>query len=125
MNDCDPTASCMDHAAGYECLCREGFLDVSDDPLAKPGRKCLKLINECSTATMNNCDKNAKCLDRPVGYTCRCNPGFVDISTGGARRPGRNCTKGEFVQKGTRLKWVPESRSGVYVTANDGLRHGF
>ncbi|EYC44529.1 hypothetical protein Y032_0458g1822 [Ancylostoma ceylanicum] len=42
LNDCDPAAICMDSPLSYECLCREGYLDVSADPIKKPGRKCMK-----------------------------------------------------------------------------------
>lgn len=42
LNDCDPSATCMDNPLSYECLCRENFLDVSPDPVKKPGRKCMK-----------------------------------------------------------------------------------
>ncbi|KAK6036049.1 hypothetical protein COOONC_26446 [Cooperia oncophora] len=42
LNDCDPSATCMDNPLSYECLCRENFLDVSPDPVKKPGRKCIK-----------------------------------------------------------------------------------
>ncbi|CAD6187613.1 unnamed protein product [Caenorhabditis auriculariae] len=70
-NDCDPTALCMDSPLSYECLCREGFLDISLEPRSRPGRKCLKLVNECAHGTLNNCSPNAKCLDKPAGFTCR------------------------------------------------------
>ncbi|VDO15277.1 unnamed protein product [Haemonchus placei] len=42
LNDCDPNATCMDNPLSYECLCRENFLDVSPDPVKKPGRKCIE-----------------------------------------------------------------------------------
>ncbi|VDM82900.1 unnamed protein product [Strongylus vulgaris] len=42
LNDCDPAATCMDNPLSYECLCREGYLDVSPNPVKKPGRKCMK-----------------------------------------------------------------------------------
>ncbi|KJH49047.1 calcium binding EGF domain protein [Dictyocaulus viviparus] len=43
VNDCDPNASCVDNPLSYECLCRDGYFDVSIDPVKKPGRKCIKL----------------------------------------------------------------------------------
>ncbi|EPB77458.1 Low-density lipoprotein receptor domain class A [Ancylostoma ceylanicum] len=91
LNDCDPAAICMDSPLSYECLCREGYLDVSADPIKKPGRKCMKLVNECSDARSNDCSPHAKCIDKTVGYTCRCVPGYADISPGGLRKPGRKC----------------------------------
>uniref|UniRef100_A0A158PBM6 EGF-like domain-containing protein n=1 Tax=Angiostrongylus cantonensis TaxID=6313 RepID=A0A158PBM6_ANGCA len=93
LNDCDPNASCMDSPLAYECLCREGFLDISVDPVQRPGRKCMKLVNECSDARLNNCSPNAKCIDKTVGYTCRCSAGFVDDPSGVGRGRGRVCTK--------------------------------
>ncbi|PIO55118.1 calcium binding EGF domain protein, partial [Teladorsagia circumcincta] len=50
-------------------------------------------VNECAEARLNNCSPNAKCIDKAVGYTCRCVPGFVDTSPEGARQPGRICTQ--------------------------------
>ncbi|KAL6727179.1 hypothetical protein Aduo_009076 [Ancylostoma duodenale] len=91
LNDCDPAAICMDSPLSYECLCREGYLDVSANPIKKPGRKCMKLVNECSDARSNDCSPHAKCIDKTVGYTCRCVPGYADISPGGLRKPGRKC----------------------------------
>ncbi|KAK6743395.1 hypothetical protein RB195_010571 [Necator americanus] len=92
LNDCDPAATCMDNPLSYECLCRESYLDVSSDPIKRPGRRCMKLVNECSDARLNDCSPHAKCIDKTVGYTCRCVPGFADTSPGGIRRPGRKCT---------------------------------
>ncbi|PAV90651.1 hypothetical protein WR25_12214 [Diploscapter pachys] len=91
LNTCDPAAICMDSALGYECLCNEGYLDLSKEPQIRPGRKCVKLINEC--ASKNGCDPNAKCIDKPIGYACRCSSGYVDVSPEGARNPGKKCIK--------------------------------
>uniref|UniRef100_W6NAJ4 EGF calcium-binding domain containing protein n=1 Tax=Haemonchus contortus TaxID=6289 RepID=W6NAJ4_HAECO len=49
------------------------------------------VVNECSDARLNDCSPNAKCIDKAVGYACRCVPGFADTSPPG--RPGRNCTQ--------------------------------
>ena len=35
------------------------------------------LIDECSNATLNNCDKNAKCVDLIHEFECQCNIGFI------------------------------------------------
>ncbi|VDN05892.1 unnamed protein product, partial [Thelazia callipaeda] len=93
LNDCDANASCMDSPTSYECFCNEGYIDMSTSPKTRPGIKCAKLVNECASSTTNECDKNADCIDKPIGYTCRCRDGFVDISKGGARNPGRKCHK--------------------------------
>ncbi|KJH49048.1 calcium binding EGF domain protein [Dictyocaulus viviparus] len=57
----------------------------------------ISVINECSDARLNNCSPNAKCIDKEIGYTCRCFPGFIDTSSGGATNRGRNCTKCKFL----------------------------
>nr|CDQ06675.2 BMA-MUP-4 [Brugia malayi] len=93
LNDCDPNASCMDSILSYECFCNEGFIDTSISPKTRPGIKCAKLVDECASKAANQCDENADCIDKPIGYTCRCRNGYVDISEGGARNPGRKCHK--------------------------------
>ncbi|ETN68362.1 hypothetical protein NECAME_05636 [Necator americanus] len=44
LNDCDPAATCMDNPLSYECLCRESYLDVSSDPIKRPGRSDFRTI---------------------------------------------------------------------------------
>ncbi|KAI6201466.1 hypothetical protein M3Y96_00844700 [Aphelenchoides besseyi] len=92
-HDCDPHALCMNNERSYECLCPEGYLDISPSPFTRPGIKCQKLVNECRTPLQNDCDRNAFCLDTPLGFFCRCRPNFVDTSELGALRPGRKCQK--------------------------------
>ncbi|KRZ75495.1 Transmembrane cell adhesion receptor mua-3, partial [Trichinella papuae] len=91
LNDCDPTATCMDNPISYECLCKEGYLDVSPKPRKYPGRKCIPLVDECKDTRTNDCDQNADCLDLPGGYTCQCREGFSDISPSVNQYPGRKC----------------------------------
>uniref|UniRef100_A0A7E4VMT1 EGF-like domain-containing protein n=1 Tax=Panagrellus redivivus TaxID=6233 RepID=A0A7E4VMT1_PANRE len=93
LNDCDKNAICMDNDHSYECLCREGYIDTSDAPSIRPGIKCRKLVNECQSPLQNDCSQNAYCIDKPIGFTCRCNDGFIDVSVQGAKRPGRKCQK--------------------------------
>ncbi|KAK5972270.1 hypothetical protein GCK32_014063, partial [Trichostrongylus colubriformis] len=94
LNDCDPEATCMDNPLSYECLCRENFLDVSPDPVKKPGRKCIKsLLNECSDKTLNDCDPEATCMDNPLSYECLCRENFLDVSPDPVKKPGRKCIK--------------------------------
>ncbi|KHN76197.1 Transmembrane cell adhesion receptor mua-3 [Toxocara canis] len=95
LNDCDENASCMDSVFSYECFCNEGYIDASSSPTTRPGIKCVKLVNECASGDLNNCDPNAECIDKPIGYTCHCKNGFVDASDGGARQPGRKCLVNE------------------------------
>uniref|UniRef100_A0A915JYH7 EGF-like domain-containing protein n=1 Tax=Romanomermis culicivorax TaxID=13658 RepID=A0A915JYH7_ROMCU len=84
LNDCDPNAICMDNPLSYECLCREGYLDMSAQPHTTPGRHCMPL---------HDCDSNADCIDLPKGYTCSCKAGFSDVSRNPNKQPGRKCTQ--------------------------------
>uniref|UniRef100_A0A914DR95 EGF-like domain-containing protein n=1 Tax=Acrobeloides nanus TaxID=290746 RepID=A0A914DR95_9BILA len=83
----------MDNDVSYECLCKEGYIDMSVAPAVRPGVKCRRLVNECRVPLQNDCDQNAYCIDKPIGFTCRCQEGFTDISDLGAKRPGRKCRK--------------------------------
>ncbi|KAI6176945.1 hypothetical protein M3Y97_00853800 [Aphelenchoides bicaudatus] len=89
-NDCDPNAICIDNEIGYECLCRAGYIDTSPTPSLRPGLKCSKLVNECRVPLLNDCDKAATCIDKPIGFSCKY-PTFHDISPEGAKKPGRKC----------------------------------
>ncbi|VDM66969.1 unnamed protein product [Strongylus vulgaris] len=51
----------------------------------------MQIVNECSDARYNDCSPHARCIDKTVGYTCRCVPGFADVSPEGLKRPGRQC----------------------------------
>lgn len=50
-------------------------------------------MNECKSPLMNDCDRSAQCIDKPLGFTCKCHRGFEDVSENGASRPGRKCVK--------------------------------
>lgn len=52
-------------------------------------------MNECLSPLQNDCSPNAYCIDKPIGFTCRCNNGYIDMSEQGAKRPGRKCQKCE------------------------------
>jgi hypothetical protein len=41
LHICDPNAICMDNLLSYECLCKEGYIDMSEVPSVRPGVKCL------------------------------------------------------------------------------------
>ena len=38
-------------------------------------------INECATR-QHDCDKNAKCVNTPTGYECKCRRGFEEYDNG-------------------------------------------
>jgi hypothetical protein len=52
-----------------------------------------RLCNECLDKSKNDCSDHAVCEDASEGYTCHCEPGFVDASPNIARYPGRICNK--------------------------------
>ncbi len=45
------------------------------------------MINECLFPQMNDCHPSAECIDKPDGFTCKCRPGFKEVS----QQPGRDC----------------------------------
>ncbi|RCN46241.1 EGF-like domain protein [Ancylostoma caninum] len=67
------------------------------------------VVNECSDARSNDCSPHAKCIDKTVGYTCRCVPGYADISPGGLRKPGRKCVPRANENKWARLNISQEN----------------
>eukprot|EP00057_Strongylocentrotus_purpuratus_P026927 XP_011681401.1 PREDICTED: fibropellin-1-like [Strongylocentrotus purpuratus] len=50
-------------------------------------------VNECLTASDNDCSHNADCVNVEGSYNCTCREGYADRSPD-ARRPGRVCTGG-------------------------------
>lgn len=52
-------------------------------------------MNECAEPKKFNvdCDGNAVCVDTDQGFSCRCRPGFADISEVFNRLPGRRCVE--------------------------------
>ncbi|KAL3070193.1 hypothetical protein niasHT_039386 [Heterodera trifolii] len=91
-HDCSPFAECVDATDGYACVCRDGFVDSSSQYELLPGRKCSNASNECTDRSLNTCDENADCVDTPAGYSCKCIPGYVDVSSSANLPPGRVCT---------------------------------
>ncbi|CAD5215432.1 unnamed protein product [Bursaphelenchus okinawaensis] len=85
LNDCHPSAECVDRMNGYDCKCRVGFKDLNP---SKPGRSCRPLVNECQFPHLNDCHVNAQCTDKEEGYECKCNAGYKDRSL---QLPGRSC----------------------------------
>ncbi|KAF7632829.1 hypothetical protein Mgra_00007760 [Meloidogyne graminicola] len=91
-HDCSPFAECVDATDGFACICKEGFVDISSQHELLPGRRCSNASNECLDRSLNTCDESADCIDTPQGYSCRCIPGYVDVSTSANLPPGRVCT---------------------------------
>lgn len=85
LNDCHPSAECLDTTNSYQCKCRVGFKDLNP---SKPGRQCRPLVDECQFPHLNDCHANAQCIDTEEGYECKCNAGFKDRSP---QLPGRSC----------------------------------
>ncbi|VBB35134.1 unnamed protein product, partial [Acanthocheilonema viteae] len=87
LNNCSRFADCIDREDGYECVCKAGYLDRNP---AEPGTDC-KLTNPICLSDQNDCDKNAKCIEKGTNeYTCVCNPGYIDKSPE-LTKPGRIC----------------------------------
>ena len=85
LNNCSRFADCTDLEEGYECRCKTGYHDANP---SHPGTVCnysnpsflstifFSVINECEAANLNDCDKNAECIDTLEGYDCRCKVSF-------------------------------------------------
>lgn len=82
MNDCHQFAQCQQVQGGFTCHCNDGFADVSPDPQNKPGRVCVRAVNECAANETNTCDQNADCEDLLQGYTCHCRQGDAAAGAG-------------------------------------------
>ena len=72
-DDCHPMALCT--GSGMTgCECNTGFSGLF-------GLFCVD-IDECASATANNCDANASCTNTDGGFTCACNSGYAgDFTT--------------------------------------------
>ncbi|CAD5233602.1 unnamed protein product [Bursaphelenchus xylophilus] len=81
---CDSQKSevCLFIDGHYQCSCPQGYSKLPDG-------RCL-VINECSQARLHDCAPNARCIDKDVGYECRCYDNLVDISPD-PHKPGRKC----------------------------------
>lgn len=68
-HDCSPQAVCFNRRGYYECSCKEGWTDVSDNPLYT-GRQCSRLLTGCSS-----CNYKGHCIKNSYGQTiCECLP---------------------------------------------------
>ncbi|VDO64092.1 unnamed protein product [Heligmosomoides polygyrus] len=74
------------------CTSTSATLKVTPLPIQASAAVLVSVVNECSEARLNDCSPNARCVDKAIGYSCRCVPGFADTSPARARRPGRVCT---------------------------------
>ena len=74
-------------------------IDYSNESQAPGGRKIyinpesvdVMDENECETSLLNMCHVDAECHNELGGYTCHCNPYYVDNSTRHNLRPGTDC----------------------------------
>ena len=61
--------------AGLTFLCSYPAKSILALPFFHPD------INECATR-QHDCDKNAKCVNTPTGYECKCRRGFEEYDNG-------------------------------------------
>ncbi|KAI3415661.1 hypothetical protein GPALN_005254 [Globodera pallida] len=89
-----PLILCVASAHDRETYQTPPECDVND-PLSWYGRlpdgRCL-VINECQNSKLNECSPDAQCIDQAEGYSCRCKPGFADVSPQNGK-PGSACRK--------------------------------
>ncbi|CAG7828356.1 unnamed protein product [Allacma fusca] len=96
---CNSVNECGDNSDESETLCSKEKYCTSDHEFLCKNNVCVNEtelcdgsndcgdssdeiscnINECLEA--GTCDKNAMCLDKKVGYQCKCNPGFEPSPT--------------------------------------------
>uniref|UniRef100_A0A914CT96 Uncharacterized protein n=1 Tax=Acrobeloides nanus TaxID=290746 RepID=A0A914CT96_9BILA len=88
---CSPNAICTNTPDGQVCRCGPGFVDVSPNPQNEPGIICKPEVNECARPDLNNCHRDALCIDTTDSYKCICKAGYKDLDE--LRNPGRQCQK--------------------------------
>ena len=69
---CDPIAECDSSSGVAVCSCPDGYFDASGGD----GLACRE-IDECRSASLNDCNEEATCTNTAGGYDCNCNPGLV------------------------------------------------
>ncbi|RCN51669.1 EGF-like domain protein [Ancylostoma caninum] len=119
--DCDPNAACVDTPEGFQCVCQPGFADISSSVSKLPGRKCVEVVNECTTGKAD-CSCNADCFDRAEGYECKCRPGFVDASPDTVHYPGRVCNKPKSPEHYGQTSRQPQCSSSEQCGPNEECR---
>ncbi|KAL0110083.1 hypothetical protein PUN28_013609 [Cardiocondyla obscurior] len=68
-HDCSPHAACFNLRGSYQCSCREGWADLSENP-AYPGRVCSQAPLGCA-----GCNNKGHCVTNSLGQEmCECFP---------------------------------------------------
>ncbi|XP_025153169.1 uncharacterized protein LOC105181910 isoform X1 [Harpegnathos saltator] len=68
-HDCSPHAACFNLRGSYQCSCREGWADLSENP-AYPGRVCSQAPLGCA-----GCNNKGHCVTNSFGQeVCECFP---------------------------------------------------
>ncbi len=101
--DCDTNAHFVANATNDGCICAEGYHAVGNVCMAEKceantcnghgtcsyngviscscntgftGERCETDIDECTDSNLNNCDRNATCINTEGSFTCACNEGY-------------------------------------------------
>ncbi|XP_076766684.1 uncharacterized protein LOC143433282 [Xylocopa sonorina] len=68
-HDCSPNAACFNLRGSYQCSCKEGWADLSENP-AYPGRHCSQAPLGCPS-----CNNKGHCVTNTNGQeVCECFP---------------------------------------------------
>ena len=68
-HDCSLNAACFNIKGSYQCSCKEGWADLSENP-AYPGRTCSQAPLGCAT-----CNNRGHCVVNTYGQeVCECFP---------------------------------------------------
>ncbi|KYN11160.1 63 kDa sperm flagellar membrane protein [Trachymyrmex cornetzi] len=68
-HDCSPHAACFNLRGSYQCSCREGWADLSENP-TYPGRVCSQAPLGCA-----GCNNKGHCVTNSLGQeVCECFP---------------------------------------------------
>ncbi|CAB3402805.1 unnamed protein product [Caenorhabditis bovis] len=93
VNYCPLNTTCVNVDEQARCDCKPGFEDLrKSDHLSEAGLGeaiCMRLtdVDECALG-LHNCSAAAICIDKKIGYECRCQDGYDD---GNVEMPGRIC----------------------------------
>lgn len=71
-NDCSPNAICFNVKGSYQCSCKEGYADISENS-AYPGRICSQAPLGCAA-----CNNKGHCNINTNGkQVCECFPWYT------------------------------------------------